>query len=131
MKFYPKATNISWVTTTKFIIRFVCHVDLLGWLKDSFIRRRYQNLLGAIPILSHENNHTNQTALNHSKSSSSKNKTELIQDDLDGKFVDCNWITPNFDKSGDNKSYSVKRAGPGLGSFKVLEMSEEDSDWIP
>ncbi|PLW28033.1 hypothetical protein PCANC_26448 [Puccinia coronata f. sp. avenae] len=94
-------------------------------LTQRFVRRRYQNVLSQVPIITQDDHHTNQTA-------KSSKKTELMRDSSDGQLVDRNWITPSASYDGEQSpSYSVKLAGDRLGSIKFLDMSDEDLDWMP
>jgi hypothetical protein len=95
-------------------------------LTKRFVRRRYQNVLSQVPILTtHHNPKTNQANQNNKK-------TPLMTDSFDGQLVDRNWITPSFPSDGDQRSsYSVKMAGNRLGTIQFLDMIDEDLDWMP
>ncbi|MBW0468356.1 hypothetical protein O181_008071 [Austropuccinia psidii MF-1] len=81
------------------------------------VRRRYQAILGDVPILVEGN------------TQSPKKKVSLVKD-VDGTPVDRNWITHSSNESA-QKSYAVKKAGPGLGSVRIPDMEGEDLDWMP
>jgi len=91
-----------------------------------FVRRRYQNILSQVPILTNNKPNTNHQAAKNNT------KTPLMKDSSDGQLVDRNWITPSISSDGDHyPSYSVKLAGDRLGAINFRDMSDEDLDWMP
>jgi len=91
-----------------------------------FVRRRYQNILSQVPILTNNKPNTNHQAAKNNT------KTPLMKDSSDGQLVDRNWITPSISSDGDYyPSYSVKLAGDRLGAINFRDMSDEDLDWMP
>ncbi|KAA1094603.1 hypothetical protein PGT21_026434 [Puccinia graminis f. sp. tritici] len=94
-------------------------------LTKRFLRRRYQNVLSQVPILTHHHQKPNQA-------SKIEKKTPLMEDSLDGQSVDRNWMTPSPPSDGDQRpSYSVKLAANRLGTIQFLDMMDEDLDWMP